>query len=207
MAATVTIPPSLVKAIQRKAVENYKKKIFPRLRKSVNLLKIQMIEDFMSHPITKEILAGPRATNTSGTLEGYGNLFSFIGFERNSLTVEPIIDILKRIEPILDSQENVIRAELLEFPQPEEVWKVTPMPWQEGRSWARGIESGISGLNYYLFSEEGLAHSRSGTGEQMQKPISSHFRYRNTQYVTAFLKKYKALYQKLLLEVMQSFNR
>lgn len=207
MAARIIIPPSLVKAIERKAVENYKKKISPRLFRAAQSLKAKMIEEFMNHPITKEILAGPRATNTSGSLQGYGNLYSFIGFERDSLTVEPIVDILEKIEPRLDSVANVINAGVPEFPEAEEIWKVTPMPWQEGRSWAKGIESGISGLNYYLFSAAGLSNSRSGTGEQMQKPISTHFRYRNTQYISAFLKKYKELYRKLTLEVMQSFNR
>ena len=28
-----------------------------------------MIRDFLSHPVTKEILAGPKAFNSSGTLE------------------------------------------------------------------------------------------------------------------------------------------
>ena len=40
----------------------------------------QMLREFDSHPVTTEISSGPKAGNTSNTLSGRGNLFSFIGF-------------------------------------------------------------------------------------------------------------------------------
>src|SRR4051812_7772070 len=43
--------------------------------------KNMMLRDFDEHEITQEIKAGPDALNISNTLGGYGNLFSYIGFE------------------------------------------------------------------------------------------------------------------------------
>ena len=38
------------------------------------------IKEFNTHPVTRELRAGPEAQNVSNTLGGRGNLFSFIGF-------------------------------------------------------------------------------------------------------------------------------
>ena len=42
--------------------------------------KDMLMRDFNEHPVTREIEGGVSAGNVSGTLAGYGNLFSFIGF-------------------------------------------------------------------------------------------------------------------------------
>ena len=44
----------------------------------------ELVKNFTVHPITVELDAGPRASNTSGALGGYGNLYSFIGFSYNN---------------------------------------------------------------------------------------------------------------------------
>ena len=38
----------------------------------------QFLEDYEEHPVTQEIEGGPDAPNSSGTLSGITNLFSFI---------------------------------------------------------------------------------------------------------------------------------
>ena len=52
-----------------------------KVQAGVEEAKSNFIEQFEEHPITKEIQDGPEASNSSGTLNGQGNLFSFIGFE------------------------------------------------------------------------------------------------------------------------------
>ena len=44
-------------------------------------LKTEMLADFDNHPITVEIEGGIDASNSSRTLNGITNLYSFIGFE------------------------------------------------------------------------------------------------------------------------------
>jgi hypothetical protein len=162
-------------------------------------LKVRMIEEFNSHPVTQEILSGPRGSNISGTLTGSGNLFSFIGFEKNSNPITPILEQLNLIQISLrKSYDNIFLY--IRMPTPEDIWKVTPMPWQEGRSWAKGIESGISGLNYYLYFENPNPSisqiSRSGTGVQSGKQRSSS-RYVPVKYISELLKKYKTKFSSI----------
>ena len=56
----------------------------------------EMVEEFVQHPVTQEINAGPTAGNISGTLGGVGNLFAFLGFEKNSNPTLNILDILNK---------------------------------------------------------------------------------------------------------------
>lgn len=118
-----------------------------------------------------------------------GNLFGFIGFEAGSDPIDPILDLFERIDATFAAfTTGGIRVNV-SIPEPADVWTVTPMPDQEGRSWARGIESGISGLNYYLIKD--AIQSRSGAGIQSHKRVRSGVRFLNTPYISSMLKKYK----------------
>ena len=75
---------------------------------------------------------------------------------------------------------------------------LTPMPWAPGRSWARGIERGISGLGYYLKIK--TDNSRSGLGIQSSRKVrKSSSKFKNMQYISALLKKYKKEFENLQL--------
>jgi hypothetical protein len=76
----------------------------------------------------------------------------------------------------------------INFPEPKDIFAVTPMPWATGRSWAKGIESGISGLGYYLFIDS--PKSRSGEAVQVENKINVG-KFKNTRYISALLAKYK----------------
>jgi len=148
-------------------------------------VKNNLIQAFQNHPITKEINAGPDAENTSGTLGGYGNLFSFIGFEKSDKPTQIIELMLEEIEMgnILikkNGQFNVV----VKYPKPRDIFAVTPMPWAEGRSWAKGIESGISGLGKYLNKD--FSSSRSGGGIQ-SKSKQKNGKFRNTTYISKLI--------------------
>ena len=58
--------------------------------------KNSLINNFNSHPVTREIEAGPEADNSSRTLGGSGNLFTFIGFFREDNPVEMVRNALQR---------------------------------------------------------------------------------------------------------------
>jgi hypothetical protein len=68
------------------------------------------------------------------------------------------------------------------------------MPWASGRSWASGIEKGISGLGYLLRNRSSL--SRSGQAVQSSVKIRSGS-FKNTPYISAIINKYSKKFSQL----------
>jgi hypothetical protein len=171
-----------------------KKSLFD-LKSKAEDLREKMVDDFFNHPVTKEIDNGPDADNTTGSLNGYGNLFSFIGFDFGTDPIAPITTLLysTQIDIVSTSQISYLR---ILMPTPEDIWNITPMPRQEGRSWVKGIESGISGLNYYLFLKKRHEKSHSTMAFQVGK-VRSSFRYSPQKYISDLLKGYKTKFKKL----------
>ena len=160
-------------------------------------IKNRMIAEFLNHPVTIELKQGIDASNISGRLGGATNLFSFIGFNSDS-------DPTKDIENVLQTarfEYAKARLKTIEFsiyiPDPKDVFDATPMPWAPGRSWAKGIESGISGLGYYL--KVTRDNSRSGLGIQSSKKVRGGAKFKNTKYISALLKKYRKEFENLQL--------
>lgn len=135
--------------------------------------KDTLLKDLLRHPVTREIQDGINASNLSNTLGGQGNLFSFIGFEQGD---KPIEVIKKAIEDITITQTMINKdgssQSYIMYPSVQELFDITPLPWASGRSWAEGIEKGISNLGYFLAS--GTRKSRSGKGIQSDHPISKN---------------------------------
>jgi hypothetical protein len=159
--------------------------------------KNAMIAEFLNHPVTIEIKGGIGAKNISGTLGGgSGNLFSFIGFEAGDDPIEPILRILESTTfDYVNASKKRINYRI-NIPTPKDIFDVTPMPWAAGRSWAKGIETGISGLGFYLRKE--TDNSRSGLGIQSPRRVrKGGTRFKNTSYISAFLKKYKKEFENL----------
>lgn len=151
-------------------------------------IKKELIDEFANHPVTQEIEAGPSASNKSGTLGGQGNLFSFIGFEEND---KPTAVIYKKLNAITINQTVISRdgrsRTFINYPTAEEIFKVTPMPWASGRSWAKGIETGIAGLGSYLKKDDA---GRSGAGIQSQSKLRGGG-FKNTQYISHMIKNFE----------------
>jgi hypothetical protein len=157
-------------------------------------LKKDMVADFLRHPITKEIENGPMSSNISGTLGGYGNLFSFIGFEKSSRPISPIVELLNQTN---FSCSRMVRGMInitVELPSAEQIFRATPLPWAPGLSWAQRIEVGMSGLGMYMSKLS--PKSRSTTGVQTDSVIRSG-KFTNTKYITSFLKKWVKEFVKL----------
>jgi len=170
--------------LKKKLESETKEKIFKKFEK----LKKEMIKDFTNHPVTKEILSGASASNISGTLGGYGNLFTFIGFESGQNPITPIIELLQKTQitffKISPRGTSKIRVEM---PDKEEIFNVTPLPWAAGISWAQRIEVGLSGLGQYM--NKNSPYSRSGKGIQSKNKVRGS-RFSNTPYVSSFLNKW-----------------
>jgi hypothetical protein len=164
------------------------------LQKRFETLKNQMINEFLNHPVSQEISGGPEASNSSGSLGGYGNLFSFIGFEEDDEPLKPILEQLQATNFIYSGEiASGVKFSIL-LPTAKEIFEVTPMPWASGRSWAKGIESGISGLGFYLK----LKSKNSRSGEAIQTSVKTNTRrFKNQQYISLLINKYSNLFAQL----------
>jgi len=180
------------------------KKLAPQVRPEIRKLfqrsfqkkKNEMIAEFLNHPVTIEIKGGVNSTNISGTLGGgSGNLFSFIGFDSNDDPIEPILRILEQISfDYLNTSTKRINYRI-NLPSSKEIFAATPMPWATGRSWAKGIETGISGLGFYLRKE--TSNSRSGLGIQSPRKVRKKSKFKNIKYISDLIKRYEKEFSNL----------
>jgi hypothetical protein len=167
-------------------------------QKSFQKKKNEMIAEFLNHPVTQEIKGGVSANNLSGTLGNVTNLFSFIGFESGDDPIDPILEILEQTTfDFMSSSGNKINYRV-NLPLKEQIFSVTPFPYSSGRSWVKGIETGISGLGFYLKVRRDS--SRSGLGIQTPKRVRKKgVKFRNTKYISSLLKKYEIEFKNLQL--------
>ena len=146
-------------------------------QKEILKIKKDLIEDFQNHPVTKEIEAGAEAENISSTLNGEGNLTTYIGFSPTSNPTEPVKNILETININRKAKKNFRGSELIfEFdvtaPSIDQIESVAPLPFEQGQSWVRGIENGISGFGAYIYGKI-FKNSRSGKGLQSKNSFRS----------------------------------
>ena len=140
----------------KQETDKYFGRIFNNARRS-------MIRAFDTHDVTQEIKAGPEAANITDTTHGEGNLFSFLGFSENTDPTAPLRQLL--LEGTYYRQ-TVYRNRGWYFqvytPSREEIRRVTPLEWEQGNSWAFGIEQGISNLGFYIFTHWEGGRSKEG---------------------------------------------
>lgn len=171
-----------------------RKEIEPKLEKAQRELQAK----FSAHPVTREIDGGTDASNISGTLGGYGNLFSFMGFEAGDFPTAAINEILNQnMKFSVRKISGTTKYKMQVFaPTKAEIYDSTPLPWASNLSWADGVEKGISGLGYYLFSTKGMPNSRSGTAIQSVNRISG-VNFTSTPYVGKMLETFEKRISKL----------
>ncbi len=128
---------------------------FRKAQIALSKVKAVTIQEFESHPVTKEISEGENATNKSGTLGGVtGNLYSFIGFYDGD-------DPTRQIRSYLVDKIRVFKSSRfvkyqtsgyynfrVNAPSSKQIEELTPLPFERGQSWVRGIERGISGFGF-----------------------------------------------------------
>ena len=162
--------------IAQKGYKIFKPAAEVRIRNVLAKEKRKLLGDFDSHPITQEIEGGANGGNGSNTLGGYGNLFSFIGFESGADPISPIRSLLaKSIQIKSFRKKRNILGFKLKFTAPtiEEIKMVAPMPWSTD-NWVEAVERGISGLGQYLYSNSKSYNvSRSGPAIQLDVELPS----------------------------------
>ncbi len=171
------------------ADKEYQKQVNSIIDSEFNKIKNNYIQEFINHPITQEIKGGIGATNISGTLGGITNLYSFIGFDEGTDPIKPIEDLLEKSNyRIIFNNKATDSTVIFDIPTAAQIFAVTPMPWAIGRSWARGIETGISGLGYYLKKTK---NSRSGLGIQSStNQVRPGTVFKNTRYISDLINRF-----------------
>lgn len=186
------LPRDVVAAIERQAPKLLRRPFEKEFKKKFLQVKSDMIKEFLSHPVTLELMSGAGGTNISGTLGGVSNLFAFIGFDSSDDPIRPILEILENMDYNYSGEAKIGVKYYVNIPEPSTIFNATPMPWASGRSWAQGIETGISGLGYLLRKDKG----RSGKAIQSRSKVRSG-RFQNTSYISALLNKYKKQFDKI----------
>lgn len=178
------------KAIEKAIFTNrtVKKMVRDIVEKEVEKEKILFRADFESHPVTQELEGGENASNSSGTLGGYGNLFSFIGFNRGANPTSPVKSLIQsiKVDRNIQASANGFKVRV-NIPSKEDFAAITPMPWEGGRSWLLDMERGISGLGAYLYGR--FDASRSGNGIQSKSKYSNRT-FRAVKYFSQIYNKF-----------------
>lgn len=193
------VPIDVRNALAKQAPRFLRRQFKKETTNKFNKIKSEMIEEFLAHPVTVEIRSGPNGSNISGTLGGASNLFAFIGFRSGTDPIEPILQILQSTNISFKRELKSPFAIGVEYnvflPEAKDIFDVTPFPFVKGdRSWAEGIERGISGLGYLLRRK--TRASRSGVALQGRKKTRSG-KFSNTKYISALIKKYKKRFKQL----------
>ena len=178
------------KLIQKEIFNNraVKKMVRDIVQEEVEKEKALFQQDFESHPVTQELDGGENASNISGTLGGYGNLFSFLGFNQGADPTAPVKFLIQRItlDSNIQATGNGFRVRV-NVPSKDDFGAVSRLPFEGGRSWLLDIERGISGLGAYLYGR--FASSRSGTGIQSKYNYANK-RFRNVKYFSGMYTKF-----------------
>lgn len=179
----------------RKKIANsneLKNTIDKKIKEKFEEQKEIFINKFENHPVTQEIEDGPEASNKSGTLGGVGNLFSFIGFNKEDDPISNLKTFIERSFSISKSSVKTSNSNIkfnykIKYPGAQEISKASPMPWENGKSWALGIERGISGFGYYMYKK--FNQGRSGSALQTKDKLRSGG-FKNQSYISDIIQKF-----------------
>ena len=178
------------KLIQKEIFNNraVKKMVRNIVQKEVEKEKALFQQDFESHPVTQELDGGENASNISNTIGGYGNLFSFLGFNQGANPTAPVKFLIQRItlDRNIQATGNGFKVRV-NVPSKDDFGAVSRLPFEGGRSWLLDIERCISGLGAYLYGR--FASSRSGTGIQSKYNYANK-RFRNVKYFSGMYTKF-----------------
>jgi hypothetical protein len=183
----------LIKSLKTFDLSSIKDQAFQQAQNEMSKIKQELLEDYNDHPVTKELEAGADSENISQTLNGIGNLTTYIGFQEGSNPTEPVRDKLKTVTlnpkgKVSDNDSNLSFEFDVIAPSIEEIESVGSLPFEQGNSWIRGIENGISGFGAYIYGRM-FKNSRSGKGLQGRKSFRQG-NFRPVSYINEIMNKF-----------------
>ena len=191
----VVVPKSAIDLAAEKAAKPVRQIAEPRLVAEFKTIKDSMLREFDDHLVTRELVQKTSADPSAFT--SYGSLFAFIGFDKNDEPTDIVRQMLATSElKFVRMSKGVVNFNVT-YPSKEDLFAATPLPWAGGRSWLKGIESGISGLGRFLTSVDDEI-SRSGGGIQSKSKLRSA-RFTATKYISEILNNFIQKIDKLSL--------
>lgn len=183
----------LAKEIKNFNLSSIEDKVLDIAKEEISKVREGLVEDFNNHPVTKEIEGGAEAENISSTLNGVGNLTTYIGFSPAANPTEPVKNILKTVDILNKPKKNFKDGQVVfEFdvvaPSIEEIESVGVLPFEQGQSWIKGIENGISGFGAYIYGKM-FKNSRSGKGLQSRNSFRQGA-FRPVKYISEIMGKF-----------------
>lgn len=177
--------------IAQKGYKIVKPAVEARAKRELEKSKQQLLQDFENHAVTKEVKAGNNSSNITNTLGGYGNLFTFIGFDNDADPISPIRSLLARsikIQSIRKKTNELAFVLRFSVPTKEEIESISPTPWST-ESWVEAVEKGMSGLGRYLYSNDRsrFSTSRSRGGIEAKFEVRSGQTSRPIDYMSGIL--------------------
>jgi len=156
-----------------------------------------LMKNFLEHPVTQELKAGasdPDTANISGTTNGEGNLFGFLGFWQGQDPTEELEKLLGEIDYEKSStKRNIIDYKITNYPTKSEISEATELNWGDnGVGWAFAVENGDFGGGAALshFIVRAWSGSRSQSGFQIKDQYSEE-NFSPTPYITEILKNFR----------------
>lgn len=173
---------------------------FLKLKQQVETAKTQLLQEFDTNPVTVELLQGPEQPYSEVLPNGYGNLFSFLGFSVGRKPTEPVRELLEKIyliqKPAVDRKSFTFKIRL---PSKEDLNDVSPMEWESGRSWIDAVTYGLGTFSHYMFSltQGRFQNSKSNTAIQVGPDLRATSVYLTSQrYVIGMLGDFKRKFKK-----------
>ena len=164
--------------------KTFQKKAEAMVKEKYQESKLNFLNDFNDHPVTQELEAGNNASNISRTLNGIGNLFSFIGFYQNDNPIGKLKNIINQKFSIKKTKKNDGFRFIINYPSLDKLKAETPLPWEGGKSWVLGVEKGISGFGNYMYKK--FTEGRSKEALQAENKIRSSS-YKQTKYISELI--------------------
>lgn len=145
----------------------WKREILPKLKEEANVrfqnAKQFILDEVENHEISQELRS--KSAPSKFLPSASSTLFGFMGFDASSDPVSALVDYLKDNISMKFGVKvgNMVLVSSLSIPNKKQMALESSLqlPWMGGISWPEAIESGVSGLKYFL-GVEGKGRSELG---------------------------------------------
>ena len=191
---------SLSKRVSDQAAPQLRPLVEQRAKQMHDEATREFWQEFENHSVTRE-LDGPTPENNpnyTNTLDGRGNLFSYIGFNQGRQPIEELREVLRRKmgPPRIRIRKRIFGSTFeirTNTPTKENVEQdpSTVIGRYTGRSWLHAVRKGLAGFGHYFFTlKRTLPNSASTRALQFTQRLKSGT-HRPISYLSPLLRTFR----------------